>query len=406
MRKNRSISLGFLIFLMVLFFSTGSVFAQETDKMGTDVFFLYEQELPVIETGNFINDPPVLSALSALVMDAHTGQVLYAKNPHQSRPIASTTKIMTALLAIELGNLQQVTTVSSQAAGVEGSSVYLRVGEKLSLEQLLYGALMRSGNDACVAIAEQIAVREDIFVNLMNLRARRLGAKNTNFCNSNGLPNDNHYSSAYDLALITRAALEKPVFSKIVSTKTHTIPGPEGVRALSNTNKMLWSYQGANGVKTGTTNAAGKCLVAAAQRGGRQLIAVVLHSDDRWNESIRLLDYGFSRYENLQLARSGEAFTAVEVKEGVVNKVPVTVNQDIVLTVPIANSEQVEKVVKLKKEIYAPLRSGQVVGKLQVMVAGQVVTGASLVTMQGCAQKPYPQLMWQRVSNKIKGCLP
>ena len=405
MRKRNAI-ISFFVFLMVVFFCSRNVFAQALDNSKSDVFFLYNEQLPVLETGNYYNDKPMLSAYTAVVMDAQTGQVLYAKHPHQPRPIASTTKIMTALVAIELGNLEQVTSVSPQAASVGGSSIYLRAGEKLSLEQLLYGALMHSGNDACVAIAEQIAVREDLFVNLMNLRAQRLGAKNTNFCNSNGLPNDKHYSSAYDLALITREALKNPVFSEIVATKNHTMPGPGGARSLSNTNQMLWSYQGANGVKTGTTNAAGKCLVAAAQRNGRQLIAVVLHSDDRWGESIKLLNYGFSRYENRLLAQVGEPFGSIGVTEGIISKVPVTVNRDVLVTVPVDNSAKLEQVVRLSKEINAPVQAGQAVGKLQVLVDGQAVTGASLVTMQGCEQIPYHQLMWQRASDKIKSYLP
>ncbi|MEG6522977.1 D-alanyl-D-alanine carboxypeptidase family protein [Desulfotomaculum sp. 1211_IL3151] len=405
MKDQRNLANGIFILIVVVFFYTGNAFAHGIVKPTNDVFYLYDDERSVLETGSF-SEKPMLSAYTAVVMDAQTGQVLYAKNPHQPRPIASTTKIMTALVAMEIGNLQQVTSVSPQAAGVEGSSVYLRAGEKLSLEQLLYGALLHSGNDACVAIAEQIAVREDIFVNLMNLKAQRLGAKNTNFCNSNGLPNDKHYSSAYDLALITREALKNPVFSKIVATKNHTIPGSGGARSLNNTNKMLWSYQGANGVKTGTTNAAGKCLVAAAQRDGRQLIAVVLHSDDRWNESIKLLDYSFSRYENRLLAKEGEPFASIGVTEGVISKVPVTVNRDVVVTVPVDHSAKLEQVVELSKELNAPLQTGQVVGKLQVLVDGQAVTGASLVTMQGCKQKPYHQLMWQRAGDKIKNYLP
>ncbi|WP_238442541.1 D-alanyl-D-alanine carboxypeptidase family protein [Desulforamulus reducens] len=372
------------------------VFGEETKPPNSDVLFLYENLPAVTGTGIFDHDQLVLSAYSALVMDAATGQVLFAKNPHQARAIASTTKIMTALVAIECGNLNSATSVSQRAAGVEGSSVYLKPNEKLTLEQLLYGALMRSGNDACVAIAEQIAVREDIFVGFMNMKARQLGAKNTHFCNSNGLPNDHHYSSAYDLALITRAALKNPVFSRIVSTKTHVIPGTEGKRLLSNTNKMLWSYQGADGVKTGTTNAAGKCLVSSASRDGRRLIAVVLHSDDRWNESIKLLNYGFNRFEQRRVVDAGKTFASVEVRDGVLGRVPITVNRDVVVTVPIDRTGKLEQEVMLERKISAPVFPGQVVGKLQVLVEGQPVGGASLLTLQGTKKIPYYQSVWRR----------
>ncbi|MGB9826330.1 MAG: D-alanyl-D-alanine carboxypeptidase family protein, partial [Desulfofundulus sp.] len=225
--------------------------------------FLNLGELPVFSVSG--QDPPRVTADAAVLMDATTGQVLYAKNAHQPRPPASTTKILTALLAIEGGKLDQVVTVSPGAAAVGESSMHLFPGQHLTLEQLLYGALLRSGNDACVAIAEHIAGSEANFVLLMNQKARQLGARDSHFCNPHGLPARGHLSSAYDLALLTRYALKNPTFKSLVSTRYHGFSTPPwGEYHLHNTNRLLWSYQGADGVKTGTTSEAGMCLVASA----------------------------------------------------------------------------------------------------------------------------------------------
>ena len=399
MQKRTLLYLVLLCFL-ALFLTKVPAEAQELG-IQDDVIFSYEELLPWAETGSFHQgNVPYLSAAAALVMDADTGQVLYAKNPHQPRPIASTTKIITALVALECGNLKDTTIISKQAAGVEGSSIYLKAGEKLTLEELLYGALMHSGNDACVAIAEQVAGDEKIFVNFMNSRAYRLGAHNSNFCNTNGLPNDRHLSTAYDMGLITRYALKNPVFSSIVASKTHIIRGPQGKRFLSNTNKMLWSYQGANGVKTGTTNAAGQCLVSSATRDGRRLIAVVLHSDDRYAESIQLLNYGFAHYKHQKVATRGQLFTQLPVKDGVKGKVPVTMAQDLVVSVPINQEFVLEKDIMLEQDLTAPVHKGQVLGKLQVMVKGEPVGEINLLAQEAIEKLPYHRLLLRKILNQ------
>lgn len=238
-----------LLPLLIIFFffipvspGHGAVSGQ-SPKYENDVFFNYEPGTPVFSPGNSGNKGVTVTADAAVLMDADTGQVLYSKNPDQPRPIASTTKIMTALLAIECGDLKGMVTVSPRAAGVGESSIHLEAGERLTLEELLYGALLRSGNDACVAIAEFIAGREEIFVDWMNFKVRQLGLRNTNFKNTNGLPHRDHLSTARDLALISRHAIRNPVFNHFVSTRSHAISGPRGKRYLSNTNKMLWSYR-------------------------------------------------------------------------------------------------------------------------------------------------------------------
>lgn len=324
-------------------------------------------------------DAPAITADAAVLMDARTGQVLYDKNAEQRRPPASTTKIMTALLAIEGGDLRQVVTVSPKAASVGEASMDLKAGEKLTLEDLIYGAMLQSGNDACVAIAEHIAGTESNFVLIMNQKARVIGAKNTSFKNTNGLPAAGHYTTTRDLALITRYALSNPVFQKIVSTRSKIV-GTQGERYLNNTNRLLWSYSWADGVKTGTTNEAGNCLVASATREGRQLISVVFHSDDRWQDSVRLLNYGFEGFEYVQLLKEGDPFEAIEVKESRGKEILAVASAKLGAVVPKNKPECLEKIVEIDRGLTAPVHKGQRVGRVTVLVKGEVAGTVDLVS--------------------------
>lgn len=238
---------------------------------------------------------PQLSAESFLLMDAHTGQVLLERNGQEKRPPASTTKILTGITAIDLANLDELVIVSANADQVGDATIYLSAGEVFDLKSLLLGALIKSGNDATVAIAEQVAGDEKLFMDLANRKARILGAINTEFFNPHGLPHDKHLTTAYDLGVITRYAMKNPVFAAMVKTKETAISSLNTGRKvyLTNTNKLLWKNTEIIGVKTGTTNKAGKCLVSAAQRDGRILIAVVLKSYDRYGDSEKLLNWGF-----------------------------------------------------------------------------------------------------------------
>ena len=242
---------------------------------------------------------PSISAPAAIAIDAKTGEVLYQKNAFQLRAPASTTKILTAILAIESGHLEDVVTVSETAASVGEASLHLRAFDQLLLKELVFGALIKSGNDACVAIAEHLSPSEAEFVGLMNLKARLLGAYDTTFYNSNGLPHPYHLTTAYDLALITRYALQNPIFRDIVATKSHKVKWITPYKSLliKNTNRLLWSFPEITGVKTGTTIQAGKCLVASAQYGSQQIIAVVLNSFDRYGDAQKLLEYGIKTKE-------------------------------------------------------------------------------------------------------------
>jgi serine-type D-Ala-D-Ala carboxypeptidase (penicillin-binding protein 5/6) len=241
--------------------------------------------------------PPAIGAEAAVVMVANTRRVLFGQNPNSIMYPASTTKMMTLLLALERGNLDSVVTVSSHAAACEESSLGLRPGDQITLRELLFGMMIVSGNDAAEAVAEHIAGSVPAFVKLMNERADKMGLKNTHFSNPHGLPDPvNHYSTAYDLAQIAATGMQNPLFAKIVSTADYTVSFiNRGPMRVSTTNRLLRTYPGANGVKTGYTEAAGDCLVAGAKRQDVQLIAVVLNDDDRWTDVPKLLDYGFQQ---------------------------------------------------------------------------------------------------------------
>lgn len=253
--------------------------------------------------------PPEISAQAAVLIDVSSGRILFAKEPDVRLPIASLTKIMTAIVAIEHGDLNDMVKASKNAVGVEGSSIFLRLGEELSLEDLLYGLMLRSGNDAAVAIAEHVGGSVEGFVYLMNEKARILGLENTHFMNPHGLDHPDHYSSARDLAILTSYALKNPTFQKIVSTQVKTAPLADEAwdRKWFNKNKMLRMYQGADGVKTGYTRLAKRCLVSSATRNERQLAVVVINDGNDWNDSARLLDYGFQEYQLVELVHEGQS---------------------------------------------------------------------------------------------------
>jgi len=239
---------------------------------------------------------PKVDAEAAVLMDAATGRILYAINPEAYMYPASTTKMMTALVALEKGELDSVVTISSRAAGVEGSSLELRAGDRLTLRDLIQGMMIVSGNDAAVAVAEHIASSVPAFVDLMNARADKLGLGQTHFANPHGLPDpNNHYSSAKDLAIIAAEALKNPEFARMAAAREYTVPLlNRPYLRVATTNRFLKTYPGATGVKTGSTQAAGDCLVASARRGNVRLIAVLLNDDERWKDAVKLMNYGFS----------------------------------------------------------------------------------------------------------------
>lgn len=252
---------------------------------------------------------PTTHAQAASLIDVSSGRILYSSSGDQELPIASLTKIMTAIVAIEHGKPGDLVKVSRNAYGKEGSSIYLRLGEEMSLENMLYGLMLRSGNDAATAIAEHVGGSEEGFVYLMNQKAKLLGLEHTQFKNPHGLDAKGHYSSANDLAKLTAYALHNPLFKEIVKTPSRKAPNPNDPwdYRWDNKNKMLRFYEGADGVKTGYTKTARRCLVSSATRGGQQLVAVTINDGDDWNDHRKLLDFGFARFPLQTLVEEGQA---------------------------------------------------------------------------------------------------
>lgn len=253
-----------------------------------------------------------ISAQSAIVTDGQTGRVLYEKDPDKRALIASTTKIMTALIVSEQCNVLDRMQIPKEAVGIEGSSMYLKEGEILTIQELLYGLMLHSGNDAAIALAIFCGGTQEGFVQLMNDKANRLGLSGTHFENPNGLDSPNHYSTASDLAVLTAYAMKNPIFAKTVSTKSIRI----GDRQLTNHNKLLWRIEGADGVKTGYTRAAGRVLVSSATRNERQLIAVTINDPNDWADHQKLIEDGFAQYHIRQIVNKGDVVGTVSVIGG------------------------------------------------------------------------------------------
>ncbi|HEY8552560.1 MAG TPA: D-alanyl-D-alanine carboxypeptidase family protein [Thermaerobacter sp.] len=338
--------------------------------------------------------PPPQDARAAILVDAATGQVLYARNADAALPMASTTKIMTALLAIERGDLQQVITTGERAFGVEGSSLYLALGERRTLEELLYGLMLRSANDAAVAIAEGLAGSVDAFVGWMNQRARDLGLRHTRFADPHGLASRDHYTSARDLATLARVAMANPTFRRIVGTREYRMPWPEkqAERVLQNHNRFLWRYEGATGIKNGYTRAARGALVASARRDGIELIGVLLgaHPTGMYRDMADLMDWGFTRFRPVRLVRAGETVASVPVTGGRRDRVPAVAAYGSQWLVPRDEpAPPVDRAVQFEEPLRAPLAAGARVGTLVVRVGDQVVdripllSGASVAAVPG-----------------------
>lgn len=331
---------------------------------------------------------PSLSAKSAILIEAQSGKVLYQQNAFVRLPMASTTKIMTAIVAIESGNIGRTVSVSPDAVGIEGSSVYLYPNEELTLEQLIYALMLESANDAATAIAIEVAGSVEAFAALMNQKAEELGLTATHFTNPHGLDHEEHYTTAYDLACIAAYALKNDTFRKICSTGRMTIPlkGDEGTRVLVNHNKMLSRYEGAIGVKTGFTKRSGRCLVSAAERDGLTLVAVTLNAPDDWNDHAKMLGFGFERYENETLAEKGGLTLPLSVVGGDTESV-LTANTEALSAMLTKNHGEISYRIEADHILYAPIARGTVVGKVIYSCDGEDIASSDLITLNEVAYK-------------------
>lgn len=353
---------------------------------------------------------PRVTADAAVLIDATTGRVLWSRGAEEARAPASTTKMMTALVALEGGDLDATITVSRQAAATIGSSAHLRAGDRFTLAQLLVALLLPSGNDAAVAIAEHMAGSVSAFAQQMNARARALGLVATHFTNPHGLTEAGHYSSALDLALIARAGLRIPEFARIVDTAEAQIAGTNTLdqeirRELHNTNRLLVTYGWVTGVKTGTTNAAGSCLVASGARDGVELIAVVLHSSDRWGDALRLLEWGYSHFSLVRPVAAGQVVASVPVRFARNPREQVSAIASANLAVPLALDElpRLRVRTQVAAAVAAPIRRGETLGRLEMWVGGRLLAEVPLTAARGVARAGWPVVWWRRLEGALTG---
>ena len=333
-----------------------------------------------------------LSARKAVVLDGQTGRILYEKDPDSRSLIASTTKIMTALVICQQCNALDRVRIPKEAVGIEGSSMYLQEGEVLTVQELLYGLMLSSGNDAAVALAIWCGGTVEGFAELMNDKARSLGLKDTHFVNPHGLDAPDHYSTARDLAILAAYAMEDPIFRKTVSTRTVQV----GQRYLRNHNKLLWQLDGANGVKTGYTKAAGRLLVSGANRAGRQLICVTIDAGDDWNDHRQLLEAAFSRYTLKDLIHAGQQLGVQKIAGGQAGAVALIAGADF--SYPVAEGEQLSLELPGSGFVYAPVAQGQEAGFAHVLLNGCPVGKVPLLYGQTVEQIPEkPKSFWQRL---------
>ena len=325
---------------------------------------------------------PSVSAQACVLLEERNKQILYEKNAYARLPMASTTKIMTALVILQTErNLDRLVTVPAEAAGLEGSSMYLKAGDKATVKQLLSGMLIVSGNDAAQTLAITNAGSVEAFVEKMNASAKALGLKNTHFKNPSGLPDEEHYTTAYELALITREAFKYDIFEEIVALQAQTVTIGEAARTLVNHNKMLVLYEGSDGVKTGFTKKAGRCLVSSATRDGTRLITVTLNAPSDWADHRAMLDYGFDSLLEMQLCAPGEIKIDIKVTGGVKQSTAVT-------NISGAAVKTGNKNIKLQKTyvapnfIYAPVKKGDVIGHVIYEYNGFVYADLPLVATE------------------------
>ncbi len=320
--------------------------------------------------------PPAPRPVAAVVMDVRTGAVLHARDIHRRWPPASTTKILTAMLVIERLPLETMVSISNRAAAQRsGSSIGLEVGEQWSVRDLLFAMMVRSANDAAVALAEAAAGSVERFAGAMNERARHLGARDSQFTNPHGLHDPQHYSTAYDLALIARHALDHPTFAGLVSTQTWALTRLDRTQEFVNTNRFLSRYAGANGVKTGWTAASGPCLIASATRDGWQVLAVVLNGQEMYRDAEQLLDHAFRSFKLLRVAGRGDAMATVDLGRPHL-RFEAVVPADVHAVVK--QGTRVTSRVWVRPDLRPPIAAGERVGEV-VFLDGQSVVARSVL---------------------------
>lgn len=387
-----------IIYIFILFFIFNFFYVIYADDRIENFNIKEIQE--TIETSSNPKSKPNINSRSAIVLDRNANAILYGKNENQKRPMASTTKIMTSIVIIENNDLNDIVTISKKAAGTGGSRLGLKFNDKISVKDLLYGLMLRSGNDAAVALAEYSGGSVQQFANLMNNKANSLGLKNTHFETPHGLDSSEHYTTTYELAILTDYALKNEIFSKIVNTQNINININGNSKNIHNTNELLGYLNGVYGVKTGFTNGAGRCLVTSVKRNDLDLICIVLGADtkkDRTRDSIELIEYAYANFRNINIKEKiNEEFNKwKEINE---KRIEVLKAKDL-LTLkidnhkfnkfPIKNGEEdkIKISIEIKEQLKAPIEKGEKVGTIIIKNNENIIEQLDIVTNQKIRKK-------------------
>jgi len=360
---------------------------------------------PVNATDDKTVAKPTLSAQGAVLLCVNNGEYILDKDSEKQMPMASTTKILTALMALEQASSENKVVTVTADMYAEGSSMYLKAGYQLTLRDLAVGMMTVSGNDAANAAALTMADSTEAFADLMNQKAQQIGMKNSNFVTPSGLDNDNHYSTARDMAQLMAYAMCNEDFAEITGQKTAKVEFVEPqstIKTYTNHNRLLSLYQYCNGGKTGFTKKAGRCLVTSAEKDGVKLIAVTLSAGDDWNDHIKMYDYGFSTLTVLDKDKTAYD-TVVPVVGGTCDSVEVSALSNDVIVVPKDAVGKIEAKVNMPKFLYAPVEKGQAVGKIVYTIDGKNVATGDLITKEGCeyktADKNFFDVIWDFICN-------
>jgi D-alanyl-D-alanine carboxypeptidase (penicillin-binding protein 5/6) len=331
---------------------------------------------------------PSFYARNAILIEIDSGRVLYEKQAHVRIPMASTTKIMTALLVLEKANLDDIATVSKRAARIGGSTMNLELGEQISVLALMYGLMLRSGNDAAIALAEHIAGSVEEFCELMNQKARELGAYNTSFVSPHGLDHHNHYTTAADLALITKEAMKNDLFRKIIATKTITIDG----HTMSNTNNLLYANNGIDGVKTGYTSKAGRCIVITAERNGMRIIGVILGcntTNQRTTDALKMTEFAYDNYQIYTLYKENSSLGKTRVEKGKKSYVNLVLKEDVCLPLTEEEYDKLNYEVNYEKSTKKTVHKDDILGELVIKCEDDVLYSCYLYAESTCKKKNF-----------------
>ena len=341
-----------------------------------------------------------VSAKAAVLINGENGEIVFSKNSDKKLPMASTTKIMTALLLCEYGNLEREVTVTAEMLRVEGSSMGLLAGDKVTLHDLLYGLMLASGNDAANVIAFTVGGSINGFVDMMNAKARELELTSTHFETPSGLDGDSHYTTAYELALLTKYAMQNEEFCKAVASKTATLNygNPPYRRTLTNHNKLLKMYDGVVGVKTGFTKKSGRCLVSAAKRDGKFLIAVTLNAPNDWQDHKTMLQYGFSAIKQTHFTPFVNGYT-IPVINGEKDTLSIKIEP---LTINSLDTENLSCKIYLQKFLYAPIKQGEEVGKAVYMQGDKILSEKPILSNKDITSLNYTESAWESVLKIFK----